>query len=562
MSEIELSLNSGSNLISDNTLNIQSSEIDNLNKYNEENKISWKNCLFNGNFMPAIIMLENKKINVNDIIQPETGNTLLHIASIFGYYNVIRLLIEKYNANINQQNYYGQTPLHIICNNNESNLYIFSYLINNEKIILDVIDNEYFSPLIYCIINKFNIEFLYYVTLPSTNLFLLDRFKNSILYFAIINENKYVVKFLLNNFKEQIDINQKYYNDTCLLSDILITNKNNDIAKFLMKYFHNDINLDSIYTCKKHIKSFVYYNRFVYEIINTTYFYKINGFFQFFKGIFRFSISNKKTSNYRLFTEKMPNDNISYYYKIYNIYFMFIDLFLPNYNNINKSILYIIYLIFLFKLVPININEKEIIKFFFNFFVSFFGFILMFNLPYKKTLVLEKNLLSTIRRNFQENKPLNLPPLENTCPICLYIIDNNKIIHCNTCNKCVENFYFHSKLFNVCFKKDNIKYYIIYKISIINYYYYLIKNIYINFKIKYIPLLLYLLIIITIHLGHCFSILCCILFDINYKNLFRYHKTPIGTKQERKNKLIYEIPTYNLINFKMMIKNLFNFLFC
>ena len=182
MNEIELSINSGSNLVSDNTLIIQPSEIDNLNNNNENDKISWKNCLFNGNFMPAIIMLENKKININDIIQPETGNTLLHFASMFGYYNVIRLLIEKYNANVNQQNYYGQTPLHIICNNNESNLFIFSYLINNEKIILDVIDNEYFSPLIYCIINKFNIEFLFYVTLPSTNLFLLDRFKNSILY--------------------------------------------------------------------------------------------------------------------------------------------------------------------------------------------------------------------------------------------------------------------------------------------------------------------------------------------------------------------------------------------
>ncbi len=54
--------------------------------------------------MPGIIMLEQKKINIDDEVNPENGNTLLHYAANFGFYNVIRTLVEIYHADINKQN--------------------------------------------------------------------------------------------------------------------------------------------------------------------------------------------------------------------------------------------------------------------------------------------------------------------------------------------------------------------------------------------------------------------------------------------------------------------------
>ena len=48
--------------------------------------------------MPAMIMLEQNKINVNEIVDPKNQETLLHLAGRFQFFNVMRTLIEKFNS--------------------------------------------------------------------------------------------------------------------------------------------------------------------------------------------------------------------------------------------------------------------------------------------------------------------------------------------------------------------------------------------------------------------------------------------------------------------------------
>ena len=69
----------------------------------------------------------------------------------------------------------------------------------------------------------------------------LDKYRNPLTYFAITNNNKFALTYLLLN--HNYNINDMYYNNTSVLSDILITNKNNSITKFLVKYYNKEIKL-------------------------------------------------------------------------------------------------------------------------------------------------------------------------------------------------------------------------------------------------------------------------------------------------------------------------------
>ena len=55
-----------------------------------ENDISYISQALIGDFMPSVLMLEQNLININEIINEKTGQTLLHYACFFSYYNVCR----------------------------------------------------------------------------------------------------------------------------------------------------------------------------------------------------------------------------------------------------------------------------------------------------------------------------------------------------------------------------------------------------------------------------------------------------------------------------------------
>ena len=58
---------------------------------------------------------------------------------------------------------------------------------------------------------------------------------------------------------------------------------------------------------------------------------------------------------------------------------------------------------------------------------------------------------------------------EQICEVCL-IKKEKTDNHCDTCNRCVRDFYFHSNFFNKCFNKKNILYFItlFYSLACIN----------------------------------------------------------------------------------------------
>jgi len=109
--------------------NDEASELNRIS-LNEANNINipldWKNEVINGNFMPVIMKLIRNEIDSDCIVDHQTGNRILHFAVYYGCLNVVRVLIEKYNSNINVRNNFGHTPFHILCNQTNLNLHLFA----------------------------------------------------------------------------------------------------------------------------------------------------------------------------------------------------------------------------------------------------------------------------------------------------------------------------------------------------------------------------------------------------------------------------------------------------
>ena len=253
------------------------------NKDNKENKnikpMNWKKECINSNLMPGIIMLEKKKIKVDEEVDQSNGNTLLHYAASFGFYNAIRALVEIYNADINIQNKLGYSPLFYIINNNDPNIFNFQYFVKLKKINLELVDKNNLNILVHAIITHFHYAFLYFSYHGLIEKYHGDIDENPLIYYSIINNNKFALSYLL--IKKNCDINRLFFNKSANLSDILISNKYTSITKFLVKYFNEEVNLESINTCKKGLLNFPFYNIFNYELLNTLYFFKTNNYFKF-----------------------------------------------------------------------------------------------------------------------------------------------------------------------------------------------------------------------------------------------------------------------------------------
>lgn len=79
----------------------------------EDSRIDYKKKAIAGSFLPAMILLDQKKIDVEEPINTSQGLRLLHYASFFGKIKALRALVEEFKADITAIDYKAQTPLHV-----------------------------------------------------------------------------------------------------------------------------------------------------------------------------------------------------------------------------------------------------------------------------------------------------------------------------------------------------------------------------------------------------------------------------------------------------------------
>ena len=562
------------------------------NESEKENKpeiVEWRKEALTGNFMPAVIMLEQKKINVNDIVDENNKETLLHLAGHFSYYNVIRVLIEKFHADINLKNKNGYSLLFLLVGTTDFNIINFSYLIKQEKLIIDTYDNFGLNPLVHSIITSFHYAFLYFI-----NEDLIDKHKdnygNPLIYFSIVNNNKFVFIYLIYN--KINDINSKYFNSRKNLSDVLINNSNNSITKFIGKYLYNELDINSIASCRKNILDFEKYNIYNYELLNTIYFFKTKNYLGFLCSLFNKSkLENENESNDNNININNNNkDNkefkFGYYYKIINLRFMFYNLILPSLSSIYKFFFLFTYFTLLYYIT--NEQNNELNEYprpnysIYNtiIFILFYNIIIfLFNTkkPRKENNKnRNRNILESEIASNLKDKIENLPDIEEICPCCA-VVKKISSIHCYLCGNCIPFRVFHSNLFGCCISKKNIIFYLLYAILKINIYYICLRNalkanptnnglicVFFPFwyktSLKTFALQSFIGGVIVIHLGHLISVLLCLSVKTPYKYIFEADKRVYYKclRENQVNKYIVQVPE---INDEKKIKNIFNFLF-
>lgn len=593
---------------SDISLSVLKSEI------KKEKNINWKDEIYRGNFMPAFFLLNSNKINVDEIIDDNTENRLLHISLSFSFTNVTRGLIEIFNSELNLKNRFGHTPFHILCNKNNSDIFLFCYMIKNENLLFDERDRNGLTPLFYTIISKHNIEFLILIS-KKANIYNLDYLGNNSLYFIISSDNKFALNFLIKHCKK-FDLNSKYFSNKSCLSEILINSKGRSVTKHIIKYFHHFLDIESLLGSQKRKDKLNFYNNFNYDLLNTLYFYKTKNFSGFFAKLLSF--------------DKIKN----YTFKIYNIKFLFFNLILPNMSEkikysfffIYHSLISFLFLNFFFEseLIFFDANQgfkfKNILFFIYQIcsvisLFSIFFYFLRKKIKKERTCYHEKrdfyflensnlynensdemkkpfylyenfefdcdNILNLLNQSAERN-PLEILFEEELCQICL-IKKENSTNHCYICGRCVENYFFHSKLFNICFHKKNIIYYILYFSSLMTIHcgiiYLIARKLNLNvkendvsiynsnyFSTNFVTFLLNLdfkdfiyflfsFYICVLSLQQSLLMFLCLGYGVSYYNMFRMHKKSVGKLESRKGK-ISNIPYVNSISICRFIGNL------
>ena len=546
------------------------SQLENENNKLEIKEVNHKLEAINGNFMPSAILLEKRKIDVNEIIDSD-GNTLLHLAVKYSYLNVVKTLIELFNADVNYKNNFGETPFHLVCTNERQDLFVSSYFLNLDNVDFDCQDYNGVTPLLKTIHNYY-FNMFYSLVYKKCDLNHIDKEGKNIFNYSLESDNIIVLKFALKHlgvktFKESVPN----------FTDTLISLNGNKCCKYLLKYY-----FDSIFdymTEPRDLKTYQSYNKFNYELLNTAYRYKTKSFYKAF-----------------IFTLLLPRRDS---FKIYNL------LYLLKFHFISKEIstifkrrcigLYAIlsclvfsYLYFVINTVTLKFNVSLLIHLYqlsTILFVIVSCYKLFKNLPdsinnfYHQSFRLnnQETLNETLLKKTYESFLRNLFELPNEgedCPRCL-IKKNRKTVHCNICDRCVNNFYFHSHFLGICISSENSGYYstlilciwftnfslvsqinsVIFKDKISEYAF---ANIYYFFNhLGIIGSFFVLLLLISgiILFWITIELLLCRCGNVTYYLMFNCHKIPYGNIKKRGSNY-YMIPKINGIGLKNACKNL------
>ena len=301
-----------------------SSESDkNLPTANEENsaneQIDHKSEALRGNFMPSIILLDEKKLDIDEPIN-EKGDTLLHLACKYVNTDVAKTLIENFEADINIKNKANKTPFYFLCKNKKNDdPFLFSYFIQKRRLNIDIEDCQGITPLI-CSIKSKNLNMFYTLISLGSDLKHKDKEFRDVYYYAIKYDNLNVLKYLLKH--SGIDLFSSINN----LTPILITSKGSRCCKYLFKYHYDKVINGISEPLDKANYPQEKLNLFNYELIVTSY-------------------KQNRMNCFKNCIEILKSD---FTYKLYNMYFIFINYFIKkSFKNKTRkiSLSYIIWLI-------------------------------------------------------------------------------------------------------------------------------------------------------------------------------------------------------------------------
>jgi len=214
-------------------------------KFYIKNKIKFDKEIVNGNNIVHLAAINNLHSIINYVIKKSPdiflignmyGNTPIHIMAIYGYYDLLKLCLQKNSKFANLVNNSNKTILHLLKNSPETILWIIK---NIKNINYDTVDGNKRTLLLYMIKKINDKEDIYYQIVKNLMKQKIDLKVPKImppLHYAILLNHKDIVEILLEYSKDIIN----YHNSDHLTPILFAVNKNNlEIAKILLDHGAN-----------------------------------------------------------------------------------------------------------------------------------------------------------------------------------------------------------------------------------------------------------------------------------------------------------------------------------
>ena len=149
-------------------------------------------------------LIEVKHVKTN--VVSNKYNTPLHIVCKYGYLRLILYLMNQEIFDIEARNIDGNTPLLLACS--KGNLVIIQYVIENYNANKDVVNNEG-QTCLHLAANAI-LDVIKYLTQLPIDPEILDKKGRSVLHYACLSNNSYVVEYLVNELKVRTDVKDIY----------------------------------------------------------------------------------------------------------------------------------------------------------------------------------------------------------------------------------------------------------------------------------------------------------------------------------------------------------------
>lgn len=138
----------------------------------------------------------------------KNGLSSLHLAVIFEWDNIVRLLLQQKAINPNiKDSLFDETPFHYACSHSVKNNLIFDILLNFDKVGINEVNMVQMSPLMMLINEYYAADnatrAMYRIKKltehPDIRVNLIDGFGSTALHNAVMQNNLYAVKLLLQS---------------------------------------------------------------------------------------------------------------------------------------------------------------------------------------------------------------------------------------------------------------------------------------------------------------------------------------------------------------------------
>eukprot|EP01022_Parablepharisma_sp_SALTPOND_P022454 TRINITY_DN4569_c0_g1_i1.p2 TRINITY_DN4569_c0_g1~~TRINITY_DN4569_c0_g1_i1.p2 ORF type:complete len:597 (+),score=44.60 TRINITY_DN4569_c0_g1_i1:90-1793(+) len=395
----------------------------------EDSRVVVSQKILEGKYWPIFKLIKDNKLPVNLLVDPRNKWYLIHFIITHGKPSKLKVLLEKFKADPNIQDNYGQTPLHLATTH--CRIQEIVLLTQDPRIIVDKQDILGCTPIINCVKTSFLLGFIYLYFERNANLAIRDANGSSIVHWAALRNNVPLLKLIRHIPGLDFDLPD---NEGMTPLQKAISSMSYDSTKYLLSSANpqngETLTVEKLQKYEATVNNHPHIKEKLHEAAITKEFDE-KGFLSTILSSFSFEKVSDAVTYIR------HKHGTSFFFSFVMAFIIALTFTFYQFYNHATSFGYIASLaLFLLSLGALVCKKDP-------------GY-----LP-KKMLNDPNNAVGTILENLSINETD-----QQYCFECL-IVQSRSIYHCEKCGKCVAGFHCHLKpwLGGICIGENNFRFY-------------------------------------------------------------------------------------------------------